>query len=203
MIVYLLCFLIVVSLGMVLFINLYPSFGGSPAQKAKDNYQGLNNYLDGKFVNLVPTKMDMSASNLLSMLKEYLSGGKDRNPAGPIPVKQIDWNKLKSDEDSITWLGHSAFLLSINHKKLLLDPILGSVASPVSFAGSKRYNYSEDMKELIHDMPPIDAVLISHDHYDHLDYPSILHPQAQEQGWSFLCSPGSKCSPNPLGSSKG
>ncbi|AET69184.1 putative Zn-dependent hydrolase of beta-lactamase fold protein [Desulfosporosinus orientis DSM 765] len=174
MIVYLWSFLIVLCLGLILFINRYPSFGGSPSKKAKENYQGLHNYLAGKFVNLVPTKMDMGATNLFSMLKEYLFEGKDLNPAGPIPVTQINWNKIKSGEDSITWLGHSAFLISIDNKKLLTDPMLGPIASPVSFAGSKRYNYSEDMQDIINEMPPIDAVFITHDHYDHLDYPSIL-----------------------------
>ena len=74
-------------------------------------------------------------------------------------------------EDNLTWFGHSAFLLSIDNKKILVDPMLGPVASPVSFVGSKRY--SEDMLHLIDEMPPIDAVFITHDHYDHLDYPSF------------------------------
>ena len=75
----------------------------------------------------------------------------------------------------MTWLGHSAFLLSIDNKKLLVDPMLSPIASPVSFAGIKRYKYSEDiMLHIIDEMPPIDAVFISHDHYDHLDYQSIV-----------------------------
>jgi Predicted Zn-dependent hydrolases of the beta-lactamase fold len=174
MLLYIVVFFIVLVLGLILFINAHPSFGGSPTKKAKEIYQSLNNYVDGKFVNQVPTKMDMGASNIFSMLKEYSSDGTNRNPAGPIPVTTIDWNKIKSEGDSITWLGHSAFLLSIDNKKLLIDPMLGSIASPVSFAGSKRYKYSEDMKEIIDDMPPINAVFITHDHYDHLDYSSIL-----------------------------
>ncbi|MCG3056155.1 MBL fold metallo-hydrolase, partial [Escherichia coli] len=74
-------------------------------------------------------------------------------------------------EDSLTWFGHSAFLLSIDNKKLLIDPMLGPTASPVSFIGSKRY--SQDILHIIDEMPPIDAVLLTHDHYDHLDYSSI------------------------------
>jgi L-ascorbate metabolism protein UlaG (beta-lactamase superfamily) len=79
--------------------------------------------------------------------------------------------KLKSENDSLTWFGHSAFLLSIDNKKLLIDPMLSPVDSPVSFAGPKGYNYSKDiMLHHIDEMPPIDAVFITHDHYDHLDY---------------------------------
>jgi hypothetical protein len=81
----------------------------------------------------------MSLSDNFSMMKESISGGKDRTPAGQIPVSEINWNKINSIEDSLTWFGHSAFLLSIDNKKILVDPMLGSIASPVSFAGSKRY----------------------------------------------------------------
>ncbi|MEG1797287.1 MAG: MBL fold metallo-hydrolase [Clostridium sp.] len=81
---------------------------------------------------------------------------------------------MNSEKDSLTWLGHSTFLISIDNKKILLDPMLGPIASPVSFIGVKRYSYNQDMMNIIDHMPNIDAVFISHDHYDHLDYESIL-----------------------------
>jgi L-ascorbate metabolism protein UlaG (beta-lactamase superfamily) len=173
-ILYLFSFLFVVCIGITLFINLAPTFGGNPTKEQKENYKHFDNYVNGKFVNGVPTGMGMSLSDFLSMAKDSIAGAKDRNPDGEIPVDPIDWNKIKGEKDSLTWLGHSAFLLSIDNKKLLLDPMLGPIASPVSFAGSKRYKYSEDMLHIIDEMPPIDAVFISHDHYDHLDYQSIV-----------------------------
>ncbi|RYD03827.1 hypothetical protein N752_17210 [Desulforamulus aquiferis] len=144
------------------------------SKEQKEIYGSYDNYIDGKFVNQVPTIMNMSPANIFSMIKDSISGSKDRNPADQIPVAEIDWNKIKGEEDSLTWFGHSAFLLSIDNKKLLVDPMLGSIASPVSFVGSKRYKYSQNMLDVIDQMPPIDAVFITHDHYDHLDYPSIL-----------------------------
>jgi L-ascorbate metabolism protein UlaG (beta-lactamase superfamily) len=164
--------LVVICVVILLFINIHPVFGGRANKEQKEFYNKFDNYTNGKFVNQVPTKMNMSASDIFSMIKDSISGGKDRYPSDQIPVSVIDWNKIKSKEDSLTWFGHSAFLLSIDNKKILVDPMLGSVASPVSFAGSKRY--SEDMLYIIDEMPPIDAVFITHDHYDHLDYPSIL-----------------------------
>ncbi|WP_066300998.1 MBL fold metallo-hydrolase [Bacillus sp. FJAT-29937] len=169
--IYLFIFFVVFCVAISLFINLHPTFGGKPSKEQKKVYEKLGNYVGGKFVNQVPTKLNMSLSDYLSLMKESISGRKDRNPAGQVSVSEIDWHKINSKEDSLTWFGHSAFLLSIDNKKMLVDPMLGKVASPVSFAGSKRY--SEDMLPIIDRMPSIDAVFITHDHYDHLDYPSI------------------------------
>ncbi|MDV3427065.1 MAG: MBL fold metallo-hydrolase [Bacillota bacterium] len=170
----LLSFLLLVFVSALLFINLDPAFGGNPTKEQKEHYKQLKNYSYGRFVNDPPTSLKMSFSDNVSMLKESFSGAKDRNPDGVIPAHDFDWDKIKSEKDSLTWLGHFAFLLSIDNKKILLDPMLSSVASPVSFAGSKRYKYSQNMMDIIDKLPPIDAVFISHDHYDHLDYQSII-----------------------------
>jgi len=174
MILYLSSFLLLLCIGITLFLNLYPAFGGDPSKEQKEVYKGLNNYVDGKFVNEVPTSLDMSLSDNLSMIRDSFAGAKGRNPDSVIPVSTIDWDKIKNEKDSLTWLGHSAFILSIDNKKILLDPMLSPTASPVSFAGSKRYKYSQNMLQIIDAMPPIDSVFISHDHYDHLDYQSII-----------------------------
>ncbi|RBW68662.1 MBL fold metallo-hydrolase [Bacillus taeanensis] len=166
-------FILLVGLcvAITMFINLDPVFGGNPSKEQKEKYSKFANYANGKFVNQVPTKLDMSLSDNFSMMRESISGGKDRTPAGQIPVAEINWNKIHSEEESLTWFGHSTFLLSIDNKKILIDPMLGPIASPVSFVGSKRY--TGDLLHIIDEMPPIDAVFITHDHYDHLDYPSI------------------------------
>jgi L-ascorbate metabolism protein UlaG (beta-lactamase superfamily) len=171
---YLFSFLILLCIGIILFIKLNRAFGGKQTQEQKELYNNFENYINGKFVNETPTSLSMSHSDILSMIKDSIRGAENRNPQGEIPVDIIDWNKIKSGKDSLTWFGHSAFLLSIDNKKLLLDPILSSIASPVSFAGSRRYKYSENMLNIIDEFPPIDAVFISHDHYDHLDYESIV-----------------------------
>jgi L-ascorbate metabolism protein UlaG (beta-lactamase superfamily) len=173
-IIYLLSFLFIVCASTSLFLNLNPVFGGNPTKEQKESYKQYDNYSNGKFINKVSTGMGMKLADFVSMTKDSFGGSKERKPTGEVPVSAIDWNKINSEEDSMTWLGHSAYLLSIDNKKLLLDPMLGPIASPVSFVGTKRYKYSEDMKNIIDEMPPIDVVFISHDHYDHLDYKSIV-----------------------------
>lgn len=170
--IYVLILLVIIAAAISLFLTMHPVFGGNPSKVQKGEYSTFENYVNGKFVNQSPLSMGMSVSSIFSMLKDSFSAAKDRKPAGEIPVAEIDWIKIRSESDSVTWFGHSAFLLSVDNKKILVDPMLGPVASPVSFAGSKRY--SNNMLQLIDEMPPIDAVLITHDHYDHLDYPSIV-----------------------------
>ena len=172
---YLFCIFLLFCVGIILFMNIDPAFGGNPTKEQKEMYQNLNNYVNGKFINEYPTELATNSSDAPSTNEDSASEVKARNPTVPIPVSTIEWNKIKSENDSLTWFGHSAFLLSIDNKKLLVDPMLSNIASPVSFVGIKRYEYSEDiMLNLIDEMPPIDAVFITHDHYDHLDYQSIV-----------------------------
>lgn len=159
----------IVGLGVVLllFINLYPTFGSNPSKEQEALYETFDNYKDGKFVNLPST---VSAASSAALRNSESREGETR-PADPLPVSEIDWSKIQEKEDSLTWLGHSAFILSLDNQKILIDPMLGPTASPVSFIGPKRY--SDDLLGIIDEMPPIDAVFITHDHYDHLDYQSI------------------------------
>jgi L-ascorbate metabolism protein UlaG (beta-lactamase superfamily) len=161
----------VLFIGIILFITLHPTFGGSTSKQERERYRHFNHYKNGQFVNSNPTDMKMGISTILSLMKDSVTGKKDRSPTNPIPIS-IDWEKINTTEDSLTWFGHSTILLTLNKKKILIDPMFGPSPSPVSFVGSKRY--SENLLYVIEKLPHIDVVLITHDHYDHLDYPSII-----------------------------
>ncbi len=169
--VYLFIILIVIALAIILFVTVHPTFGVTPSKREVEKYSNFPNYANGKFSNLRTTEMKMSFSTIVSLLKDSLTSNKERKPSRKIPIT-FDWDTLHSDKDSLTWFGHSTFLLQVGKKRILIDPMFGPTPSPVPIVGSKRY--SEDLLYVIEKLPPIDAVFITHDHYDHLDYPSIL-----------------------------
>jgi L-ascorbate metabolism protein UlaG (beta-lactamase superfamily) len=149
----------------MLSMNMHPVFGGRPSNEETESYNKLDNYVKGKFV------FPSEKNNSQATPEHRVSKAAGRSPKDPLPAVEIDWNLVKSDVESLTWFGHSAFLLSMDGKKLFIDPMLGPIASPITTVGPKRY--SQHLLDMVEEMPPIDAVLLTHDHYDHLDYLSI------------------------------
>ncbi|CAM2878814.1 MBL fold metallo-hydrolase [Paenibacillus sediminis] len=162
-----------VIIAAVLFMKLYPTFGQKPSKEKVKTYNKLENFANGKFVNQITTSsMDNNFSTTLSLLKEYIKGNPNSKPHGSIPIERPGTAFHKDDKTKITWFGHSALLLEMEGKILLLDPMLGKSPSPFPFVGSGRY--SKVLPIEIEELPLIDAVIYSHDHYDHLDYESVL-----------------------------
>ena len=125
-----------------------------------------------KFENQIPTDMTMGFKTTLGLFRDLLKGNPNRKPRVALPMETMSPYRTQDAEPArVTWFGHSALLVEIEGKTLLLDPMFGRTPSPVPLFGSKRY--SERMPVEIEELPPIDAVLLSHDHYDHLDAGSI------------------------------
>ncbi len=105
-------------------------------------------------------------------LGDFLCGGTRRVPSAPLPAHDPRGLWLKPPDSGLraTWLGHSTVLVEIDGVRLLTDPVWGQRASPSQLAGPKRF---QPMPVALKMMPAVDAVLISHDHYDHLCYPTI------------------------------
>jgi L-ascorbate metabolism protein UlaG (beta-lactamase superfamily) len=105
-------------------------------------------------------------------IKEFLCGGERRVPLKPLPsVSPLQaWRRPPASGLRATWLGHSTVLIEIDGVRVLTDPVWGKRASPSTLAGPKRF---QPVPVALRAMPPIDLVAISHDHYDHLDYPTI------------------------------
>lgn len=113
---------------------------------------------------------DLNAS--MPTLGEFLCGGERRVPRGPLPSMNPleSWVRLPASGLRATWLGHSTLLIEIDGLRVLTDPVWGLRASPSQLAGPKRF---QPVPVSLRQMPPLDLVIVSHDHYDHLDYPSI------------------------------
>lgn len=154
-------------------IRFNPSFGASPSGERMERILKSPNFRDGKFQNPVETKMQTDDMPFFRVMKEFLFTKGDRIPADTIKVEAIDLSQFRKDgqDVKICWLGHSTFLIEIDGKIILTDPVFSKRVSPFSFVGTDAFIYSENYS--LDNLPPIDLVLISHDHYDHLDYQTI------------------------------
>jgi L-ascorbate metabolism protein UlaG (beta-lactamase superfamily) len=112
-------------------------------------------------------------TNLSAMWDALFHGGDVTAPEVPFPLvhpRPEQFAELPVSGLRITWLGHSTLLIEIDGKRILTDPVWGPRASPFTWVGPKRW-YPPLIE--LEKLPPIDIVAISHDHYDHLDYPTI------------------------------
>ena len=164
--------LLIILLGL-LWLNVDPEFGGAHSSKDVERYETSNQFEEGIFVNAVPTSMDLQSKDILPLLKEFLMGA-SKGPEFELPVEKVDSTQIAKNltKTKVLWFGHSAVLLQIDGKNILLDPMLGESPAPHPAVGTQRY-YKELPIE-IEKLPKIDLILISHDHYDHLDYGSIM-----------------------------
>lgn len=170
---YIIGILVVFTIAVVLFVNLSPTFGGKVSEDQKQHYKLSKNYTEGKFENVTAINMDMSLKDMGSLMIKMMRKIPNAIPDNSIPIEKIEAASIKTPEDStrLYWFGHSTFLIQIDNKNILIDPMFGDVPAPHPMLGTKRF--SKELPIEIEQLPKIDAVLLSHDHYDHLDYGSI------------------------------
>ena len=126
-----------------------------------------------KYKNPVPTRLGSFKDGPKILKRYFTSDSKIRKPSKEVPVLKVDksvFAAAPSDDIVVYWLGHAALLLEMGGRRYLIDPMLGERASMYTWAGPKRLHPSPlDMNEIGH----VDAIAISHDHYDHLDLPTM------------------------------
>lgn len=132
------------------------------------------NCIDGAFLNAVPTIKHVSGT-FAGWTRDFLFANRGlRTPRIHIPVVPLDgrvFDAPNRDGLRITWFGHSTALIEIEGKRILTDPVFSKRASPMNWVGPCRFHKTPVSVE---DLPAIDAVVISHDHYDHLDRETLL-----------------------------
>ena len=169
----LLSIIILIVVVGILFVNLSPQFGASPGKDQKESYANLDNFSEGKFRNLIPTSMDMKVGDMAGVMRDFIKGTPNGRPAKDLATAKVDSLQIVENKSEIRliWFGHSAFLLQMDGKNILIDPMFGDVPAPHPWLGKNRF--SRELPIEIEKLPKIDAIIISHDHYDHLDYGSI------------------------------
>ena len=126
-----------------------------------------------RFRNVHPIPANLRDKNVqMPTLRDFLCGGVRRVPRGPLPAvdPRETWANKSSTGLRATWLGHSTVLIEFNGVRVLTDPVWCKRASPSQLIGPKRF---QPVPVKLRELPPLDLIVISHDHYDHLDYPTI------------------------------
>lgn len=160
-----------IVLAITLYVRIHPTFGGKAKDFNIERIASSPNYKNGKFQNLESTKM-MTSDSRGKVIKKFIKGVENDKPEVPIESVAFDKEAFIKNPKGLTysWFGHSTILFNINGKFIITDPVFSKAASPAPFINKAfdfEYAYHVDI------LPDIDVVLISHDHYDHLDYKTI------------------------------
>jgi L-ascorbate metabolism protein UlaG (beta-lactamase superfamily) len=169
MVIFFLLAIIVLSVGI--FFN-HPKFGSTPTGERLAKIHRSPHYKNGAFQNLSATPDLSEGATFFSVMKEFFFSEKKRNkPSVALPSIKTDLLSLSKNEDVLVWFGHSSYFIQLDGKRMLVDPVLSGAASPISFT-TRAFDGSDIYKPS--DLPEIDYLFISHDHWDHLDYKTIL-----------------------------
>jgi L-ascorbate metabolism protein UlaG (beta-lactamase superfamily) len=151
-------------------------FGKSPSGERLIRIAKSPNYRDGQFQNIEPTSVNPNNVSVFKLLRDFLNKPKSVKPGREIPNVKTDLLRMNTDKTAVVWFGHSSYMISSKDFHVLVDPVFSGYASPVklfgkTFKGSDNYNPE--------DFPPIDVLIISHDHYDHLDFRTLVRIDAK------------------------
>lgn len=162
--------IIIAAAGWIFFHST--RFGQAPAGGRLGLIEKSAHYAGGQFQNQIPTPALENGKGFLAATWEYLFTKHERLvPAEALPTVKTDLKNLDRGRDLMIWLGHSSFFIQLGGRRILVDPVFSDYASPVSFVNKAFPGtniYTAD------DLPDIDYLLITHDHWDHLDYPTVM-----------------------------
>ena len=169
---YLIIIFAILMISIYLFMKT-PAFGALPSGKSLEKVKASKNYVDGAFRNKENTELLTNTKK--TPIKRLLEFAFEKDPEGTVPdfilpSIKTDLKDLEPNEDLMIWFGHSSLFIQIAGKKILVDPVFSKYASPVPFT-NKAFDGTNIYD--VDDLPEIDILLITHDHYDHLDYPTI------------------------------
>lgn len=162
--------ILLIVFGTYLFMQ-QKMFGKNPGTEASERINVSANYKNGVFQNISPTGVLRKGASYPRMIKEFLNKPKETNPLLPVPSVKTNLNNLNDEDPVVVWFGHSSYLIKHRRTTVLVDPVFSGHASPFSFS-IKAFPGSDVYKA--GDMPAIDMLIITHDHFDHLDYKTVM-----------------------------
>lgn len=169
----------VVAIATVLYMQ-QPQFGKAPSGKRLELLKQSPNFKEGSFQNIHFTPFITEGYSMIKITWDFIFGKFPRTtPIDTIPSIKTDLKALSKNENVLIWFGHSSYFIQLDGKRFLVDPVFSGNASPVpyttrSFAGTDIYTAD--------DLPQIDYLLMTHDHYDHLDYQTIMKLKPKIKG---------------------
>jgi len=158
------------SLGACAYLQ-QPKFGAHPEGERLAKILRSPRHIDGEFRNPVDTPMLLDGNSTFSIITgDLFRKIENLRPGQPIPTIRTDLKALDVAQDTVVWLGHSSYFVVFAGRRILIDPVLSTYAAPVSFStqafdGTSLYTAD--------DIPDIDILLITHDHWDHLDHATV------------------------------
>jgi L-ascorbate metabolism protein UlaG (beta-lactamase superfamily) len=157
------------------------AIGGRPNGERLERMHRSPHFRDGVFQNPVPASVAAPSSNVL---REMLFGKEQRKPTSAVPLVRADAKALAEPADlRVSWLGHATVLAEVEGARFLFDPVWSDRVSPSALVGPKRLH---PVPWDLADLPTLDAVVISHDHYDHLDMMTIRRLAARQPQLTFV-----------------
>lgn len=166
-----LAFLFILVIAIIVFVR-QAKFGKNPSGERLRKIISSPNFKNGKFQNQSHTPTLTEGHSFMETLYEFLfKRNPNRIPPGNIPSVKTDLLNLPPDSDVLVWFGHSSYFIQLDGKRMLIDPVFSGNASPIAgsnkaFKGADRYS--------VEDLPEIDYLFITHDHYDHIDYETVI-----------------------------
>ena len=168
--------IIIITLFLAIFIGFFliirqPQFGKKPSGQRLHRILKSPHYQNGAFQNINPTPQLAEDTNMGKIVVRFLFGDiKRKAPKQKFNFEKIDLKNISPTENVFIWFGHSSYFIQVDGKKILVDPVFCGHASPFSFTGKSMPGTDIYSAE---DMPHVDFLIITHDHWDHLDYETV------------------------------
>jgi L-ascorbate metabolism protein UlaG (beta-lactamase superfamily) len=147
-------------------------FGKNPDQVRAERFKGSANFNDGTFRNLSVTPQLAEGHSMAGVMYSFFFDKDPRSsPKDTLPSVKVDLTRIPLDSNILVWFGHSSYYMQLDGRRILVDPVFSGNASPLpgtvpAFPGTDVYAAA--------DLPDIDYLFISHDHYDHLDHETMV-----------------------------